>query len=62
MFTAENVESFVYRAWEDVDVCRDCIARINGCDLPVKECELANSFAHAIKDFCLKQNPSYQPI
>jgi len=62
MFTKENVESFVYRAWEDVDLCRDCIARINGCNLSLKECELANSFADAIKKYCLKQNPAYQSI
>jgi hypothetical protein len=62
MFTADNVEGFVYRAWEDVDVCRDCIAKINGCVLSVNECELANAFAHAMKDFCLKQNPAYQSI
>lgn len=62
MFTEENVESFVYRAWKDVDLCRDCIARISGCNLPLKECELANSFAHAIKNFCLGQNPAYQSI
>ena len=62
MFTEENVEGFVYRAWEDVDICRDCIARINGCDLQVGECELAKSFAHAMKDFCKGQTPSYQTI
>jgi len=62
MFIVENVEGMVYRAWEDVDICRDCIARIDGCDLPVSECELAKSFALAIKRFCLGQTPSYQTI
>ncbi|MFC1978910.1 hypothetical protein ACFLVP_02880 [Chloroflexota bacterium] len=55
MFTEENAEGFVYMAWEDADMCSDCIARINGCDLQVSECDRAKYFARTMKGFCLGQ-------
>ena len=56
---SDNIEQIVYRAWEDADICRDCIARLSGCELSADQCELAGSLAHTIRRFCqAKENPA----